>query len=912
MYDWVPEQEMGVRSWGIEELGMRRVCSLVACIVLSLCSSLSWAEPGPVIENTLRIRLGQGVTPAGFRLPLRGGEVMAPATLELDREVTPALLAAIESLDGVELRSVEGRPVMRRNRLSVMVSARGLAQLARLSELERVSAGVGRGLVPPLRHTTGLVGIEAARRTWVGESPLTGEGVVLADIDSSVDVFHPDFFAADGGAYDWLDVDEDGQLTAGVDAVDLDDDGAASAEEVLGVLSAVMIQAWTDERLPARPEGFDAGWDWLYADTNGDGERNYGPNDGFDDDDLAFGEPLFLVDDWNGDGRLGWDERLIRLGSSRIRAVYVSSSTGATRVYRRGTDLSDLPDAPMGSGAYGMPEAMHATGVLSIAAGGAPHLGRALTGFAPEAELLVAYDNSWDLVSALSWALEEGADVVLHEYAPWVSVTLDGSDALSALVDESTVEDDVIHVCPVGNTGGSRKHTMVTLAPGEVSELELEVPEGWGFQYAGLSFHWRPPEIAPSFAITTPGGDEISLTGNGEFTLDGAPAYAWFDVTAGGTGVLHIQASAPLPEGTWTFEVGLDGSAVESVVVHGFVQDEISGWGEGIAWSAAIATDVSNIGLPSTAERCLAVGATTGHAWSDSEWWFNGDEAEGEVRLFSGRGPRIDGLLKPDISAPDNPFAAFPRWSDYGVGLGAYWVFGGTSGAGPHVAGAAVLLRQLMPEASAEDVTARLLNGTIVDERTGETPNTAYGFGRVSLLGALELDAPGEPPLLTLTAPARAPAGSMITVSPSVEDVDGDPEAALIRWDAGYDGVWDGGAAPISELEVELPLEATGRYAIRAEVRDETGLSARSVVWVEIGTETDGDGDADVDADVGDAGGGDSDADGVDGGRPSYGAAGGNCACGMAGARGREGIVGLLLKSIIGVDIRDQARWPSI
>ncbi len=48
-------------------------------------------------------------------------------------------------------------------------------------------------------------------------NPLTGKGVVIGDVDSGIDIFHPMFFFADGGSYNWINVAGDGVFTPGVD-----------------------------------------------------------------------------------------------------------------------------------------------------------------------------------------------------------------------------------------------------------------------------------------------------------------------------------------------------------------------------------------------------------------------------------------------------------------------------------------------------------------------------------------------------------------------------------------------------------------------------------------------------------------------------------------------------------------------
>lgn len=869
---------------------------VVGVLILGLLPRIAEAEP--VIEERIHAALRIGVSPDGRPWPQVDGDIAVPVTLTLETIATPALLASLEQAPGLTLRWVEGRPMHRGRLVPALVTARGLVRLVRRQDVRRVSAGAVRGPVRPLDHTTALVGVGAARRTWVGDHALAGHGVLLADIDSSVEIFHPDFFAADGGAYDWIDVDGDGGLTPGVDAVDLDGDGEVGEDEVLGVLSAVITDFSTVDSLPARPEGFSAAWDWIYVDANSDGERDFGPNEGFDDDTPAFGEPLFVVDDLDHDDALGVDERLFRLETSRIPAVFIVYPEGGTRVYRRGVDLIDLPDAPFGYGAYDMPEAMHATGVVSIVAGGVPHMGRTMTGFAPEAEVIVVYNGGWDFETGVIWALGEGADVMIHEYAPWVGVTLDGSDPLSELIDDSTGDDGVIHVCPVGNTGGSRKHTMADVAPGAEMPLSLDVPTGWGFSYVGVSLHWMPPAEELHVDLVAPSGERHDIIAESAyFSLDGADAYASYDVTPAGTAMIHLSVFGWIPEGVWVFE--LTNGAGETVTVHGYVTDEISGWGEGVAWDAAIASDVSNIGLPSTAEACLAVGATTGHVGSDEERWFLSPEGEaaGELRIYSGRGPRIDGLQKPDLVAPDNPFAAFPRWSDFSIGLGTYWVYGGTSGAGPHVAGAAVLMVQSGPPGGGQEVIDLLLSGAASDELTGDLPNYDYGYGRVSLEGALGVSTTGAPPLLTLEAPSPAAPGETARVVATVNDPDGDPALAEIRWDVGYDGGWETGFGAIEEQLVEVPIDAADgqRFPVRAEVRDVSGLVDRAALWISIETiESDADADGDIDADSDndadvalDADGRtDLDAENVDPGDASsqqvFSAGGGGCQCRVA------------------------------
>lgn len=123
------------------------------------------------------------------------------------------------------------------------------------------------------------------------------------------------------------------------------------------------------------------------------------------------------------------------------------------------------------------------------------------------------------------------------------------------------------------------------------------------------------------------------------------------------------------------------------------------------------------------------------------------------ITSFSSRGPvSVDGSNrpKPDVAAPgQSVYSSTPG--------GNYTYLSGTSMAGPHVAGLAVLLVSARPtlagdvDALENTITQSAMAKTTVETCGGvpgsQVPNNTYGFGRIDALGALNLVLELEPEL---------------------------------------------------------------------------------------------------------------------------------------------------------------------
>ena len=115
----------------------------------------------------------------------------------------------------------------------------------------------------------------------------------------------------------------------------------------------------------------------------------------------------------------------------------------------------------------------------------------------------------------------------------------------------------------------------------------------------------------------------------------------------------------------------------------------------------------SSLGIPSDARGALSVGAIQYDQWD-----------LGTLANYSSRGPTADGRIKPDLVAPSGVTTV-----SYGVDR----LFGGTSAAAPHVAGAAALLKSANPALSRDGLWQALVEAAIDIGAPGKDDSTGYG-----------------------------------------------------------------------------------------------------------------------------------------------------------------------------------------
>lgn len=706
-----------------------------------------------------------------------------------------------------------------------------LEALAETPGVVRVEAGWVALSRRPLYETVGQIGGLLAHARD-GGSELTGEGVVIGDIDEAFDIFHPAFLRADGGYFAWIDVDGDGVFTD-EDAIDFDENGDASDDEIITVLDGSRFWFDQNEFYEENRDGrFQTDQDWVYFDENGNGHRDYGTADGFFERDSGYGEQLFILDDVDQDGIVDPNEKFIALATSKLSALVWGDQR-----FLRGNDLI-YADTRAELQTDGTPLATgHGTGVGGILAAGTAGLSR-FVGVAPDAEivsLVQREDVAGDpLITVMNAADSLGVDVLLFEFSSWNFTALDGST--NAEVAMGTLRGQgMAQVNPAGNLAAANKHGLFEVDTAG-TEIRIDVPrrvlDEHDVNAILISLHWDAAAAGedPTLELVAPNGETFTLDGSavdGEFWMDNHVVFDTPDVTPNGFATRFVflgteDGQRAIRNGEYRLQAYAEGAPFE---MHVFVDDYYSGWGEGVGLLDA--DPASTLCWPSTADAAFAVGA---YAGSQPQPWDGATGSElGELRNFSSRGPRMDGAVGIDIVAPDDPLSPVPAGEIVPGSYAWYGRFGGTSGAGPHVAGAIALLRQVYPSASVAELEQHLIDNTLRD-LSDELPNSESGWGKLRIYETMNpslREGNAAPELEAVAVESNEVALDVRGTS------DGDGDEVVYMVDLDYDGEFDFGPAPGPFLQLAA---SEGEYIAVVYAYD--GRGGRDATIVE-GTVTD-------------------------------------------------------------------------
>jgi subtilisin family serine protease len=648
-------------------------------------------------------------------------------TIRFDRQLSPSDVYLLES-NGVELDRLSGKVCGVGNVYGAFVRWDFLDELAALPGVLMVESVWRPKMLPVLDVSAPEIQApQAWEQTGLAGDYLTGKGTLIADFDTGVDVFHPHFWTADGDTLDWLDVDGNGSFDSGSDGVDLNASGMLDAGEMLRFFDGTIYD-------PAGTFGgggtsnndgvFQSDWDWLYNDSNGNGIRDQGRDAGYDEDSPTFGERLFILADADSDWAVDPGEKLVALGSSKIRATL---NTGTVERVR-GQDLIDTDEDTNG----------HGTSVCGILAGGVRNVSR-FCGIAPDAEVMVGnFFSDLSLSTLLDWARTRGADVVLYEGASFVFTPLDGSTNEELALDAAA--DSMLQVTPAGNLCRGYKHGQLVLGPLGSANLTFYSPAAYGgmpVTYAWSTLLWRTPSNDVSVWLTTPENVSAMLLGNGSYqTIGGYRVWSLRTTSPRGTAEFDIQMDrAAGLAGNWT--LGLTSESGSQEEVNAFISDNASSWAGGVEFTNYRSTD-KTICWPATADSAFTLASYSTRGYAGYEGAGAATVEQGELSEFSSRGKRVDGASIMEIAAPGN-YDVYSSRSQFSAGatFGGYRQFSGTSAAGPHVAAGAAIVLQASPDLTPSGVRQRITSAAARDAFTGTDYNDSWGFGKIRILDAV-------------------------------------------------------------------------------------------------------------------------------------------------------------------------------
>lgn len=271
---------------------------------------------------------------------------------------------------------------------------------------------------------------------------------------------------------------------------------------------------------------------------------------------------------------------------------------------------------------------------------------------------------------------------------------------------------------------------------------------------------WYDGADSLALTITTPAGDAVTVaTGDSASLMTEAGTVAVLNALDGPSpfngdhaaliGIVDADAAHPPAPGLWTVDV-------TPVAVH--VSGGYHMWLTGATLDSDALTvlegQTSNrvlVGLPASATRVLVAGAhVTRHEWlgvDGAPQLFPAREEMGDIAYFSSPGPRRDGVLKPDLTAPGKVLISSlssqaTLWDDFpwlveadSVHVGLL----GTSMASPQLAAAVAILLQLEPTLTPEEARETLRLSAARDSHLPTIlPDPAWGAGKLDVLAAAE------------------------------------------------------------------------------------------------------------------------------------------------------------------------------
>lgn len=406
----------------------------------------------------------------------------------------------------------------------------------------------------------------------------------------------------------------------------------------------------------------------------------------------------------------------------------------------------------------------HGTHVAGTAAGnGSALASRKFTGMAPEADLIVVKGgdstfSSFDVINAITYlqglATTLGRPIVINMSFGFYLSAHDGTDAEEITIDQFTASaPGRAVVVAAGNDNGSNLHNRLSLAGSSSVSTNFTVPAGSSGTEIFSYRMYANNSSDLTATLTVPGGSTVTANANqnasgnvlnNDFSVtlynavDPANGHRYVDVMVARNG-----SNTGSPAGTWLLQ--FTNNTTASLTLDGWLR-------KGSSFNNIVLGSGDNnymVSSPGNAASAITVASYVGKlsVFTASNLLSRYlTERQDSISSSSSRGPRRDGVLKPDIAATGHGVVsclssdALPAYTPIITNTGLYQLLQGTSMAAPVVAGSIALLFQANPAASAAQVKTLLSSTANKDAQTelpGATPNTTWGSGKTDVFKAV-------------------------------------------------------------------------------------------------------------------------------------------------------------------------------
>ena len=416
--------------------------------------------------------------------------------------------------------------------------------------------------------------------------------------------------------------------------------------------------------------------------------------------------------------------------------------------------------------------ATHGSHVAGIAGGGGA--GTAYRGVAFDSKFLfvtflvdvAAVLDAWEWMYQKAQA--DGKRLVINmSWGLYHFGTLDGTSLLSQAITAYT-DLGVVFANSAGNNGNVNFHIKKIFSNNILKSKIDFYSYGSNANMWGQSVHaWGEPGNSFANGIIVANASNVTLVESPLYSTDTTLSYIdtfllagvdtiWYNISADSAHYLNNRPQMRLrvKNTNTALKVILKSTALSGTVHYWNVTElttDVGNWGMpfSVSGSGTVAGDnLNGVSEPSCSDNVISVAAYA------SQYQTSGiSMAGGAIASFSSYGPRYDGVMKPDISAPGvsviSSMSSFTDATftssgsvDFNGRTYHFAKLSGTSMASPMVAGVSALILDANPYLTARQVKEIIMETARQDNFTGVIPaggSNRWGAGKINAYAAVQL-----------------------------------------------------------------------------------------------------------------------------------------------------------------------------